>query len=140
MPQRSSPFSRPVSQRTARTNSLLWVFDALEQADDYLRRKMFGCDAAYVNGRLCLAVADRDEPWDGLLVCTAKEHHAALIDAAPGLRPHPILGKWLYIPENDERFEAVAALIVDLVRQGDARIGVEPGTRSRKRRGATPGA
>lgn len=139
MPSRSVPFAGPVSQRAGRLNSLLWVFDPLEQVDDYMRRKMFGCDAAYVGGRLCLAVVDRDEPWDGLLVCTAKEHHATLIEAAPGLRPHPILGKWLYIPESDERFEAVAALMVELVRHGDARIGVEPGSRTRKRRSDPPG-
>ncbi|MGE8547687.1 MAG: hypothetical protein ACN6OC_09650 [Alcaligenes sp.] len=139
MPSRDFPFSTPVRQRTTRPNSLLWVFDPLEQDGDYLRRKMFGCDAAYVNGRLCLAVADRDEPWDGLLVCTAREHHAALIQEAPGLLPHPILGKWLYIPESDEAFEAVAAHMVELVRARDARIGVEPGSRSRRRRYENPG-
>lgn len=52
-------------------NSLLWIFEALENDETYFRRRMFGCDAAYVDGLLSLVVADRAEPWNGLLVCTA---------------------------------------------------------------------
>ena len=60
-------------------NSLLWILEPLEGDETYFRKQMFGCDAAYVDGLLCLVVADRDEPWNGLLVCTSQERHAALI-------------------------------------------------------------
>ncbi len=43
-------------------NSLVWIFEALERDETYLRRRMFDCDAAYVDGLLCLIAADRDAP------------------------------------------------------------------------------
>ncbi|AKM32221.1 hypothetical protein AB870_22030 [Pandoraea faecigallinarum] len=107
-------------------NSLLWVFDPFERNATFFRKRMFGSEAAYVNGRQCLAVIDRDAPWDGLLVCTSHEHHASLVEQMPALRPHPVLGKWLYIPQSEIEFEAVAARVASLVLAGDPRIGIEP--------------
>lgn len=54
----------------------------LDRDATYLRKRMFGCDAAYVDGRLCLVAADRDKPWNGLLMCTAREAHASLVAKA----------------------------------------------------------
>jgi len=119
---------------SARPNSLVWIFDAFERDASYLRKKMFGCDAAYVDGRLCLVVADRDAPWDGLLVCTAQDQHAALVAEIPALRAHPVLGKWLYVPQSDPAFEDAVQAITLLVRNRDSRIGVEPGPRKPRKR------
>lgn len=99
---------------------------------------MFGCDAAYMDGLLCLVAADRGAPWNGLLVCTSREQHAALIQDMPALRPHPILGKWLYIPQDHEAFETVAAKMVALVLARDQRLGVEPKPRSRRSKASRP--
>ncbi|VVE62439.1 hypothetical protein PCA31118_01012 [Pandoraea captiosa] len=107
-------------------NSLLWVFEPFERNETYLRKRMFGSEAAYVNGRQCLAVIDRDAPWDGLLVCTSHEHHRSLMEEMPALRPHPVLGKWLYVPQSDVAFDAVAKRLAALVVAGDPRIGIEP--------------
>ncbi|MFK0375852.1 hypothetical protein [Pandoraea sp. NPDC090278] len=107
-------------------NSLLWIFDAFERDDTFMHKRMFGAEAAYLNGRQCVAVIDRDPPWDGLLVCTSHEHHASLIDEMPGLRPHPVLGKWLYIPQSKIEFEAVVERVTNLVLAGDSRISIEP--------------
>ncbi|MDR5740780.1 MULTISPECIES: hypothetical protein [unclassified Caballeronia] len=115
-------------------NSLLWIFDALEGDATYIRRRMFGCDAAYIDGLLCLVAADREKPWNGLLVCTSHERHGALIDAMPALRPHPVLGKWLYVAQESPDFETVAAQLTALVLARDPRVGVEP--KPRKRRGS----
>ena len=60
------PFAPPRKQRAVRQNSLLWILDPLEQDANYVRRKMFGCDAAYLDDMLYLVVADRDEPWNGV--------------------------------------------------------------------------
>jgi hypothetical protein len=73
-------------------SSLVWIFEAFECDPTYIAKRMFGSDAAYIDGLLCLVAADRDEPWNGLLVCTSQERHAALIREMPALRPHPVLG------------------------------------------------
>jgi len=134
MPARSLPFAPPRKQATTRLNSLLWVFDPLERETGYVCRRMFGSEAAYLDGLLCLVVADRGDPWDGLLVCTSRERHAALVEEMPALRPHPVLGKWLYVPQDDEAFESVATRMVELVLARDPRVGVEPKPRSRRSR------
>ena len=114
-------------------NSLLWIFDAFERDSTYVSRRMFGCDAAYIDGLLCLVAADRDKPWNGLMVCTSQERHAALIADMPELKPHPVLGKWLYIAQDDPAFEPSAQKLTTLVLARDPRVGVEP--KPRKRRG-----
>ncbi|WGS53026.1 hypothetical protein LFL96_33180 [Paraburkholderia sp. D15] len=116
------------------SNSLLWIFDAFERDPTYLRKRMFGSDAAYLDGLLCLIAADRGKPWSGLLVCTSHDRHAALIDTLPALRPHPVLGKWLYVPQDDAEFETTAAELTALVLARDPRIGVEPKPRKRSRK------
>jgi hypothetical protein len=107
-------------------NSLRWIFEPLEEDETYISKRMFGCDAAYVDGLLCLVAAERDAPWNGLLVCTSQDRHAALVEALPALAPHPVLGKWLYVDQGHAEFEGVAAELVALVLARDARIGVEP--------------
>lgn len=116
------------------SNSLAWVFDVFEGEETYLSKPMFGCLAAYVDGLLCLVAADRGAPWDGLLVCTSQDRHAALVEELPALRRHPVLGKWLYVPESDPEFEHTARRTTALVLARDERIGVEP--RPRRRGGA----
>ena len=118
------PFAPPRKQRPARPNSLLWVLETLERDAGYARRKMFGCDAAYLDDVLYLVVADRGDPWSGVLVCTSRERHAALAADLPGLLPHPVLGKWLYLPQTDEDFEAISAKLATLALARDARMGV----------------
>ncbi|WMD21541.1 hypothetical protein RAS12_03980 [Achromobacter seleniivolatilans] len=134
MRNQADPFAPPNKARPARLNSLLWVLDPLEQDANYLRRKMFGCDAAYLDGSLYLVVADREEPWNGVMVCTSHERQAALVAEIPNLLPHPELGKWLYLPQSDEAFEAIAAKLVALALARDPRLGVVPKPRSRRRK------
>ncbi|MEQ5840333.1 hypothetical protein N0A02_12935 [Paraburkholderia acidicola] len=119
-------------------NSLLWIFDAFEREPTYLHKRMFGSDAAYIDGLLCLIAADRAAPWNGLLVCTSQERHAALIDEMPALRPHPVLGKWLYVPEADQAFEETVEQMTALVLARDPRVGVEPKPRRRSKKSTLP--
>ena len=128
------PFAPPRKQRAVRQNSLLWILDPLEQDASYVRRKMFGCDAAYLDDMLYLVVADRDEPWNGVMVCTSRERQAALMADIPSLNPHPELGKWLYLPQTDESFEAIAAQLVELALARDPRLGVVPKPKARRRK------
>ena len=113
---------------------LLWIAEPLQIDPSYLDKAMFGCRAVHFGGRLVLALAWKEEPWRGVLVCTAREQHASLMQALPALAPHPVLSKWLYLPEARGDFETVAARIVELVRRRDPRVGVMPSVRRRRAR------
>ena len=110
---------------------LAWLFEPLEDCPSYERRTMFGCQAAYLGGNLTLLLAAKEEPLNGVMVATAHEHHASLREQWPALKPHPILGKWLYLSQRHAQFETVAIAIVKAVRNGDPRIGVAPKPRKR---------
>lgn len=99
---------------------------------------MLGAKAAYLDGKLMLCFCAGAEPWRGVLVCTAHEHHAALRAEFPALKPHPILPKWLYLPESADAFEPVAAQLVKCAPQRDARLGVAPRPRARRTRRRAP--
>jgi len=123
----------PLAARSrAKHSALAWILEAFERDATYLHKRMFGCDAVYLDGNLCLVVADRDDPWNGVLVCTSQDRHAALIDDIPSLQPHPVLGKWLYVSQHDAAFEDATAAITALILQRDPRIGVEPKPRTRR--------
>lgn len=119
-------------------NSLLWIFEPFERDATYVGKRMFGCDAAYLDGLLYLVTGDGDEPWNGLMVCTSHDRHAALVEELPALRPHPVLGKWLYVSQADPAFEDVVEAVVALVLARDPRIGVEPKPRKRGRKSLLP--
>ena len=111
---------------------LLWIAEPLQIDPSYLDKAMFGCRAVHFGGRLVLALAWKEEPWRGVLVPTEREHQHSLIAEFPALAPHPILSKWLYLPETAPTFEADAARLVALIRRLDPRIGVIPGSKAKK--------
>jgi hypothetical protein len=118
--------------RAFKPHPLHWVVEPLMDEPSYLEKSMFGCRACYLHGRLILVLASRDkEPWEGLLIPTEKEFHESLMNEFPGLMAHPVLGKWLYIPEDTEEFEEFASKLVDLIARDDPRIGVIPKPRKR---------
>jgi hypothetical protein len=110
-----------------------WLWEPLETEAGFVLRTMFGAKAAYLDGKLVLCFCTRDEPWRGLLVPTDRAHHAALRDEFPALTVHPLLGKWLYLPESADAFERVAQALVRLARQRDDRLGVLPPAKPRRR-------
>ncbi len=52
----------------------------------------------------------------------------------PELRPHPVIGKWLYVPQSDAGFESTAEHLTAMVLARDARIGMEPQPRKTSKR------
>jgi hypothetical protein len=108
-----------------------WLWLPLEQDPTFVLRSMFGTKAVYLDGKLMLCFCAGQEPWCGLLVCTAREHHAALRADFPDLSPHPILPKWLYLPEGADSFERTARRLVGLARSRDPRLGVIPDPRKK---------
>ena len=112
------------------------LIEALARESSFSTRAMFGCLACYAHGRLMVALADGDPPWDGVLVATDRMHHAALRAFVPALCVHPVLGKWLYLPAAADDFEPAARLLAELALSDDPRLGVEPSPR--RRRTGTP--
>ena len=84
-------------------------------------------------GKLVLVLAVKEDPWNGFLLCTSREFHPMLIGDYYGLKPHPVLGKWLYLAQAQDCFEEIAQQLVHQILKQDPRIGVEPGVRKRKR-------
>lgn len=111
---------------------LQWVVEPLMEEPSYLQRAMFGCVGCYLHGRLMVVLAARQEPWQGLLVPTSREHHAALLQEDSTLAVHPVLSKWLYLTEASETFEESAQRLVAWILADDPRIGVEPSSGSRR--------
>jgi hypothetical protein len=109
-----------------------WLIEPLALEPTLLVKAMFGCQAVYLDGRLVLCLADRKEHWRGVLVPTERAHHAPLITARPTLAPHPVLPKWLYLPETADSFETDAQWLVTRIRARDPRIGIVPPAARRK--------
>jgi hypothetical protein len=118
--------------KAKRQHPLQWILEPLEAEPSFFQKHMFGCQAAYLHGRLFLVLAAKQEPWDGLLVCTSHDFHAELMGEYPGLQPHPVLPKWLYLAQSSSEFEETAQQLVLQVLKNDMRMGVEPAVRGRK--------
>jgi len=82
---------------------LQWIFEPIETDLSFFQKPMFGCQVAYLFGRLVLVWAAKEGPWNGVLACTSREFHSALIDEYPSLLPHPVLSEWFYLPQTSER-------------------------------------
>jgi hypothetical protein len=108
-----------------------WLWEPLADDPSFVLRPMFGGKSAYLDGKLVLYFSAKAEPWRGVLACTDRTHHAALTAEFPALTPHPVLPKWLYLPETADSFERTARQLVFLARQRDPRLGVLPQPRKR---------
>ena len=114
------------------------LLEDLTEEPTLLVSTMFGCVTCYLHGLLVLGLAEKRPPWRGLLVPTGKEHHATLLAELPELVVHPVIGKWLYLPESAPSFEESAAALVRMARTADPRLGVEAALPSRGRRARKP--
>lgn len=112
----------------------LWLVEPLEREPSLLVKPMFGGKAVYLDGRFVLYLTDKAEPWRGVLVPMERDQHAAVIADRPALAPHPVLPKWLYLPEAADSFERDAQWLVSRIRSRDPRIGIVPPAAKRPRR------
>jgi hypothetical protein len=113
---------------------LRWVIESLEDERSYLEKSMFGCLAVYLHGRLSLLLSSGEDPWNGLLIPTDHQFHDSIRQEYQNVIQHPVLKKWLYLPEATEDFESDAQEIVEVIRMNDPRFGVEPKGRVLKRK------
>lgn len=129
----------PRDSLVRRPHPYAWLWEPLESDATFVLRSMFGAKSVYLDGKIVLCFSAGEEPWRGVLVCTDTGRHAALQVDFPELTPHPILPKWLYLPERHDRFEPVAASLVRLARRRDPRLGVVPKPRRTRRKATRPG-
>ncbi len=119
--------------KAQRSHPFHWVVEPLFEEPSYIERAMFGCKGCYLHGRLVLVLAARTrDPWNGLLVPTDKRHHQSLRREHRSLVIHPILKKWLYLPESNEEFEEAARALVESILANNPRIGIEPRIKPRR--------
>ena len=85
---------------------------------------------AFASAVEALGAPSRDWQLPGEL--SVRELRQQLAIEFPALAPHPILSKWLYLPENATTFEIDAARLVALIRRLDPRLGVIPGSKAKK--------
>ena len=123
-----------LSGRVVKAHRYQWLWEPLETDPGFVLRAMFGAKTVYLDGKLMAGFMAKEEPWRGMLVCTERVHHAALVAEFSELTPHPVLPKWLYLPESADSFERTATRLVELVRRRDPRIGIVPQPKKRSRR------
>ena len=119
---RRRDFSEP---RAKPSHRYAWLWEPLESDATFELRAMFGAKAVYLDGRMQLCFFAKEEPWRGVLVCTDRAFHDSLRAEFPVLSPHPVLPKWLYLPEEADDFERVGQRLAALAQRRDSRIGVE---------------
>jgi hypothetical protein len=105
---------------------LEWLTDPVRDEPSFVLKSWFGGRTIMLHGLHMLFLTTQGEPWQGVLVCTFHEHQPSLLAEFPALRPHPVLKKWLYLPESADTFERIARRLVQLVRARDPRIGIHP--------------
>jgi hypothetical protein len=128
--KRTVAAARPKTARPE--HPLAWLAEPLEHEPGFVMKAWFGGRTLMLNGRHHLFLTSQGEPWQGVLVCTSREFHESLLADFPALQPHPVLGKWLYLPESLECFEREARRLVARVKARDPRLGILPTPRKKK--------
>ena len=126
--------------------TLTWALESFDEHVSFYTKRMFGGLAVYVHGRLVMVLAesagDRDyrgkryemDLWDGILLPTERDAHASLMNEFPSLLTHPILSKWLYLPQTVDDFEDAAMEIAQGIAQNDQRFGILPKVKPAKKK------
>jgi hypothetical protein len=120
-------------RKAPREHPLAWLAEPVQMEPTFVLKSWFGGRSIMLRGKHQLFLTTQDEPWQGVLVCTFHEHQPSLLAEFPSLRQHPILKKWLYLPESAETFERDAKRLVQLARAGDPRLGVAPSPRKKRK-------
>lgn len=115
-----------------------WVFETIDSDVSFCQKRMFGGLAAYFQGRMVMVLVENPgesayrgkeygfDIWDGILFPTEKIYQDSLRCEFRGLISHPVLGKWLYLPAKDSKFETQALKLAGAIAAGDERLGIYP--------------
>ncbi len=111
---------------------LAWLAEPLSDEPSFVLKSWFGGRTIMLHGKHQLFLTTQGEPWQGVLVCTFHEHQPSLLAEFPALKQHPVLKKWLYLPESADTFERDAKKLVRLANARDPRLGITPSPRKKK--------
>lgn len=121
-----------------------WLEDLLPEG--CVRKAMFGGYAFYLQGRLILVVFESPgertyknktvsyDIWDGCMFPAERDKHEEIQKIFPMLFNHPVLGKWLYLPQQTEDFEDVATRVVRMIPRRLDLFGVYPKPQKARRK------
>lgn len=120
---------------------LEWIEELLPS--EVIRKPMFGGFAYYRGPVLILvmfeSIGDRTykgqrfkfDLWNGCMFPMEKIHHQEALKAFPFLINHPVLPKWLYLPQQSEDFEQKVEDILKQVLRPKSFWGVLPKEKSK---------
>lgn len=107
-----------------------WICRVFEDHPTFFTKRMFGGLAVYLFGRQMMVLVEPTRTgtwkWHGVLICTERAHHAAIMDAFPSLAPHDVLKKWLYIDSRHDDFEPTMTQVAAAIGRNDPRFGIVP--------------
>jgi hypothetical protein len=113
-----------------------WVFEAFEGQPSFFTKRMFGGLSAYLLGRMMMILVEPTKTgrwkWHGVLVCTDRSQHDAIVADFPAMAPHDVLKKWLYIDSRHEDFESTMQGIAKAMMRNDRRFGIRPQVKEKK--------
>lgn len=101
---------------------LYWIEELLPEG--VIQKPMFGGRGFYYDQKLILVIfenpGDRTyknitaafDIWNGCMFPSNFENHDEIKNLFPILINHPVLGKWLYLPQQTEDFEEIATQII----------------------------
>ena len=115
-----------------------WIVEAFEDHSSFFTKRMFGGLVVYLFGRQMLVLVEPTRAgrwkWHGVLMCTEREHHRAIIEEFPCLAPHIVLKKWLYIDSRHADFESTMGRVAAAIGRDDSRFGIQPRPRKERAR------
>lgn len=112
-------------------------FEELSQFDSFYFQKFFRGLSIYCFGRAVAYISNRPgdrsfrgknyriEIWNGCLIPTIRDHHAELLRSIKGTVVHPVIEKWLYLPQHSEHFEDSMVQIVNMIKGKSLLIGID---------------
>ena len=113
-----------------------WILRALEHHPSFFTKRMFDGLAVYLFGRQMMVLVEPTRTgrwkWHGVLICTDRAHHSAIIKTFPALAPHDVLRKWLYVDSRHDDFEATMERVAEAIARNDQRFGIEPRPKKQK--------
>ncbi len=120
---------------------LNWIEDLLP--DGCIKKHMFGEFAYYFENKLVLCLFEDAQTksyknlkfdfaiWNGCLFPCDRENHDAIFKKFPFLINHPVLPKWLYLPQQSEDFESLVEIILKEIRRRSPLFGTVPKTKKK---------